>query len=58
MFVSSGQLRYISAGDKYFDLPLGLQKSHFRFLDFAEFGLEGLVPTGITKLFGKNLHEK
>jgi len=48
---AKGQLRYISAGDNYFDLPLDLQKSHIRLIDFAEFGLEGFVPTGIKKLF-------
>ena len=49
---NAGQMRWIDAAS-YADLPLGLQKSHFRFLDFAEFGLEGVVPTAVKKLFGK-----
>jgi len=47
---SKGQLRWIDA-ESYFHLPLDLQKSHYRLIDFAEFGIEGVVPTSIDKLF-------
>jgi len=53
---AKGQLRWIDAA-KYSDLPLDLQKSHLRFLDFAEFGLEGVIPTAIKKAFATKIRK-
>jgi len=47
---ATGQIRWIDA-KTYGDLPRDLQKSNLRFIDFVEFGLKGVIPTGLKKLF-------
>jgi len=60
---AKGQLRWIDTDNylnipklgNYLNLPLDLQKSHFRFLDFAEFGIEGVIPMSIKKLLASSM---